>query len=342
MVEALSYFSQGFLLGLATGHLCLATCGPIYAPYLVQTGKNAKSGFRIIMEISIGRFISYALFGAVAGFLGLKISGINRQWFTSAAYILFSIYLLVTVFRTHNSEKSCSVKKWSKFTQWPVLLGVLTGINFCPSFLIVLTRAIDLSGPLAGLLLFVAFFVGTSIFLIPFSFLGYFGKKKLFRNVARISSIIIAIWFIGNAGISIYKTIQQNNRPVITIMDEKPLYVISENDATIKKFVRTIALHRTGAVYTVSSVEKLPEKCYVFLERSWLKKRHLSKEAVRKAGRFVIILPLDISPKHAEYTANRISEYLTKYYFFSNPLKGSLYVLPKELMKYNPLQVKQL
>lgn len=336
MVNTAQYISEGFLLGLATGHLCLATCGPIYAPYLIQKEKNAKSGFRTVMEISVGRFISYALFGLIAGYLGLKISGINRQWFTSAAYIMFSVYLIVTAFRTRNHEKGCPMKKWSKFTEWPVVLGLVTGINFCPAFLIALTKAVDISGPVSGMLLFIAFFAGTNIFLLPFSFLGILGKQKMFRNIARIASVVVAVWFIGQAGVSTYSLIEKSRRPVITIMDDQPLYIVSMENGTANTLAQAMALHRTGPVYTINSIDQLPEQCYVFLGPEWLKKDRTLTEPIKKAGRFVVVLPKTLLAENAGHVAENIAAYLKQYHFLSNPKKGSLFVLPKAVMRTDP------
>ena len=56
----ISQLSEGFLLGIATGTTCLATCGPIYAPYLMQYDRNLKASLVTLLEISGGRFATYS------------------------------------------------------------------------------------------------------------------------------------------------------------------------------------------------------------------------------------------------------------------------------------------
>jgi len=83
----------------------------------------------------------------------------------------------------------------AKFTKSAFILGILTGINFCPSFLIALSKAVDLSGALSGMMLFLGFFFGTSVFLMPLAFIGQISKVSRMKLVARYASILVAVWF---------------------------------------------------------------------------------------------------------------------------------------------------
>ena len=186
---------EGFLLGLATGSTCLATCTPIYIPYMLTEERSLLKSFLTIMEISAGRFISYLAFGAMAGFAGTQIAAVNRTLFTSIAYILLSGFLVLSVVRTHKKSKKCHVPKFAGISKSAFLLGILTGINFCPSFLIALSKALDLGGTFFGVQLFFGFFFGTTIFLLPIAFLGGLAKMKPMANAAKIASILVAVWF---------------------------------------------------------------------------------------------------------------------------------------------------
>lgn len=79
----------------------------------------------------------------------------------------------------------------------PFLLGVLTGINFCPAFLISLTRSFYISGIIGSVLLFLSFFLETSLFIIPLSLGGLFTKWDKIREIARIVAFFIGIWYLG-------------------------------------------------------------------------------------------------------------------------------------------------
>ena len=150
------YLAQGFMLGLTLGVSCLSLCGPIYAPYLMMKQSDWWGSVLNLLKIIAGRFITYLLFGMGAGMLGQRIGMVNRSLFTPIAYILLSIILLLYAFRTHRHTKGCLPARWSRFAESPFLLGIITGINFCPGFLIALTKAVELSGPVSGALFFMA------------------------------------------------------------------------------------------------------------------------------------------------------------------------------------------
>jgi sulfite exporter TauE/SafE len=200
-----SRLAEGFFLGLATGTTCLATCGPVYAPYLMQYERGFLGSLFALLEVSAGRFLAYLAIGAAAGILGKNLAIADRDLFLAASYVLFSAFLLVTSFRTHRREKCCPAGRWTAFADRPLFLGILTGINFCPSLFVALTRTIDLSGPAAGMTLFAAFFAGTTLFMLPVTLFGWFGTKQTYRVVARVAAVAVAAWFIGLAGFTVYR-----------------------------------------------------------------------------------------------------------------------------------------
>jgi hypothetical protein len=65
--------SAGLTLGLATGTACLASCGPVYAAYLLGEKRTGLQSLIVILLLNAGRFIAYALFGALVGYLGGSI-----------------------------------------------------------------------------------------------------------------------------------------------------------------------------------------------------------------------------------------------------------------------------
>jgi sulfite exporter TauE/SafE len=196
--------AEGFLLGLATGTSCLATCGPVYAPYLMQYERNLLKSLLAICELSAGRFLSYLIVGALAGMLGRHVYFEGKGLITAAGYSLFSIFLLVNAFRTHRRDQCCTVSNRAGIIDRPLILGILTGVNFCPPFLLALTKAFHGSGPAAGMSLFAAFFVGTTLFLLPISAFGLLGGRIIFRSIARWGAIAVSIWFLTMAGLQIY------------------------------------------------------------------------------------------------------------------------------------------
>jgi sulfite exporter TauE/SafE len=208
MAAIIAQMTEGFLLGIATGTTCLATCGPIYAPYLMLSERTLKSSFLTILEISGGRFITYLIVGLFAGLLhkNLNILG-DSVWFTACAYLSFSTYLIFSALRPSRRKLCCQRAAWYSFADRPVLLGLLTGINFCPSFLLAFTKAVNLSGPLAGMVLFGAFFMGTSLFLLPLSYFGVVGKQPFLRRIAKVSALVVGGWFVVQAVLIIIRRV---------------------------------------------------------------------------------------------------------------------------------------
>ena len=196
--------TQGFLLGLATGTTCLATCGPVYAPYLMQYGRSLPKSLLAVLELSAGRFFSYLVVGAAAGLLGRQVDFEGKGLITAAGYSLFSVFLLITAFRTYQRDQCCRTGRWAGIIDRPLVLGILTGINICPPFLLALTKAFGGQGPAAGMTLFAAFFVGTSIWLLPIAAFGLLGEKKLLRSIARWGAVAVSVWFLILAGLIIY------------------------------------------------------------------------------------------------------------------------------------------
>jgi sulfite exporter TauE/SafE len=227
---------EGFLLGFSTGSVCLVTCTPIYLPYLLTEDRKLSKSLSKVMEISLGRFFSYLAFGAIAGYAGSNIAAFNRQIFTSIAYILLSFYLIFSAYRTHRDHKKCYVPKALKFTKNAFILGILTGINFCPSFLIALSKAINLGGAVSGMFLFLGFFFGTTLFLIPLAFANLLTKIKGMKSIAQIASLLIAGWFIWQGIQGIYQWNQHRSpaidnseqRTVELFHEEQTIFILSE------------------------------------------------------------------------------------------------------------------
>jgi sulfite exporter TauE/SafE len=199
MANFLLYISEGLLLGLATGPLCLVSCGPVYVPYLMQKSRGPLQSAGTLLQISAGRLTTYLLVGLAAGALGKQVATLNRTWFTAAAYLLFSVLLVISSLRAKKCEEGCRPAGWTKFTEIPFILGMATGISFCPSLLLALTKAVDHGGMFAGAALFGAFFIGTFIYFIPLVLFGMIGKTYRLRMIGRIASFIVALWFISQA-----------------------------------------------------------------------------------------------------------------------------------------------
>ncbi|MDP8232898.1 MAG: sulfite exporter TauE/SafE family protein [Candidatus Zophobacter franzmannii] len=222
--------AEGFILGLTTGTVCLVSCTPIYLPFIVSEKRSIGKNLYKVFEISAGRFFSYLAFGAMAGWLGGNIAAIDRTLFTGIAYILLTVFMLLSFFRLTRKDKSCHIPKFVNVTKSAFLLGVFTGINFCPSFLIALSKAVDLAGPISGVMLFLGFFFGTSLFLLPLAFTGFLSHLKIMKVIARYASIAVALYFL-YSGVNkiIHYTHSLQARIIDPISEEYEIKVFAPN-----------------------------------------------------------------------------------------------------------------
>jgi sulfite exporter TauE/SafE len=326
------FLIEGFVLGLATGHICLATCGPVYAPFLMMRNHGWKDGFYALVKISAGRFLMYVMFGIIAGALGHRIQTVNRELFTAIAYTAFSFLLCLSAFRSNRYEKGCLIPAWSRFADSPFLLGIATGINFCPSFLIALSRAIDLSGPVSGGLLFVAFFFGTSIFLIPLIGFGSIGAKKHIRLAGQLSAVLVAAYFTTQAVLVLGKLHYADTHgarsgiPVVSLLDSTDAVILSNDTTSMTALKAALSKNRPGAVRFASDTSQIGSTAYVFVDGMWSKIAGRKFESLKKQGRFIVVLPV---PDHEidDAFSGHIISFLKQYSFKKGKTSSAVFYM---------------
>lgn len=186
---------QPFLLGLSVGIFCFTYCVPFIAPYLVSEERKLAKNFKVILEFIFGRLGGYVLFGVIFGYLGEKIDNSTINLVLIISLIVLSLLLIFYALGFLKPKLSfCSGKFFREKS--PLLMGFLMGINICPPFLMSLAYVFTLHSAVKGIIYFIMFFIGTSLYLFPLVFLGFLGKMKEFRLIARISALIVGIVFL--------------------------------------------------------------------------------------------------------------------------------------------------
>jgi len=184
-------------LGFSTGVSCLAICTPFYLPYLIAEQRKIKTNFLEFAELLLGRLLGYLLFGLVFGYLG-KI--INLGWVSSLSTVslgalsLFIILYSLNFFKIKHLSLACHWEK-IKTVKPPFLIGLLTGVNVCPPFLLSLNYIFILGDVVKGLVYFLFFFLATSVFFIPLVFLGKLSYFKEFQFLARLTMLVVGLIF---------------------------------------------------------------------------------------------------------------------------------------------------
>ena len=191
------YLIQPLLLGISTGIFCFTYCVPFIAPYLVAEKRKLKKNFKILLEFIFGRLAGYLLFGAVFGYLGEKISNQAVNFVLIISLIVLSLVLILySLGFVKNKKLFCSTKYIRFKKRAPIVMGFLMGINICPPFLMSLAYVFTIHSALKGIVYFLMFFLGTTIYFLPVTFLGYLGKMKEFRLVARVAGLVVGLAFL--------------------------------------------------------------------------------------------------------------------------------------------------
>jgi sulfite exporter TauE/SafE len=150
------------------------------------------------------RLIGYMLFALVAAQLGRLAALSTHAPLFGVVYLLLALVLLVYAHSAGSScaPAACAGNKLVTIGVTPrhgvpgaALLGLLTGINLCPPFIIAGVRAAQLGSVAGALLFFLAFFVGTSMWFLPFIGIGYIRRNEAIFTVARMAMVLIALYY---------------------------------------------------------------------------------------------------------------------------------------------------
>jgi sulfite exporter TauE/SafE len=193
---------QGLILGLANGTTCLAYCAPVLIPFFLGEGKRTRQNLSLLGQFLGGRLAGYLLFAVLAWVVSRWIvaNTFYRGIIFGLTYILLSIFLGVYGLIKVPTPCVGSVKgiksalgHWQSFL--PVTLGFLTGLNLCPPFLLAFANAAATRSLLSSLVFFGAFFLGTSLYLIPLSLLGGISRFHSLQTVGKLASVIMAVYY---------------------------------------------------------------------------------------------------------------------------------------------------
>jgi hypothetical protein len=75
------------------------------------------------------------------------------------------------------------------------IFGFLTGVSLCPPFIAAGVRAAELGSMAAALLFFAVFFIGTSVWFVPFVGLACVRRNEAVITVARMTMVLIACYY---------------------------------------------------------------------------------------------------------------------------------------------------
>jgi len=151
------------------------------------------------------RFVGYLLFGAAAWELGALVSlpPAPRMILIGVIHVLLAAVLLWYAYSAgHACAQPCSGSELvnigvtrKRGVSGAAALGFLTGLSLCPPFVAAGVRAAELGSVAAALLFFAVFFVGTSVWFVPFVGLGCVARNEAVTTVARMAMVLIALYY---------------------------------------------------------------------------------------------------------------------------------------------------
>jgi sulfite exporter TauE/SafE len=200
-MEFVMVFWQGFLLGLSNGVFCLASCAPALVPTLLAEERRERwVPWRQLVMFLTGRLLAYLAVGGIAGYVGMRWGHGFPQWVFGLAWVLLSGLIVLQAFAGRRGFRKRSPAAWNKLqssiSTFPFFFGLLLGLAPCLPFGLALTAALEQGRPLDGLGLFAAFYLSTSLFLLPLGFLGRFARHPAVRQVARWTAVLIGAFFL--------------------------------------------------------------------------------------------------------------------------------------------------
>ena len=194
---------QGFLLGLSSGVTCLAYCAPVLVPYLLGEGHRTARNWGVLAQFMAGRLAGYLLFGLLAwtaqslvlGLLGSQSPLFGVLYVVLAGLLLvYGLVKMPTVCATSLPGLSGWLRRWPALL--PAGLGLFTGLNLCPPFLLAFANAANSASLLQSVLFFLLFFIGTSLYFVPLPFVGTLHRFPALRIIGKFAAVIIAVYYL--------------------------------------------------------------------------------------------------------------------------------------------------
>lgn len=196
---------SGFLLGLSTGPVCMGICLPVLMPFTIGNSSahsENTSMYKFLVKFLSGGFISYLAFGIGIGFLGSLVQRSILSRIGLIVIIILAVLLIAYGLGIKFSHYGfCKIAfKYSNSKKFPLILGLLTGINLCPPFLLAIFYSFERSTvPIFGMVFFMAFFVSTSLFLLPILLIKYLPRGDYLVKIGQVSALIVGFFFIYKA-----------------------------------------------------------------------------------------------------------------------------------------------
>lgn len=198
---------EALLLGLSVGLVCVASCGAVLVPWLVAEQRAVLSTAWLLAQVLAGRLAGYLLFATIAWAAGAVLvpgEARTRVLVYGLVYVALAGMLVRYAFagkRGHDAATAAAPNarllglRRRIARLGPAALGFLTGVTLCPPFVVASIRAAQLRSLPASLAFFTVFFLGTSVWFLPFVAAGLARRTAEARTVGRVAMVIVAAYY---------------------------------------------------------------------------------------------------------------------------------------------------
>ena len=202
--------AKGFMLGMSTGPSCLVSCFPVLLPVVIgdlRPGGSSVFSWGVLSRFLSGRAVAYMLFGTLTGFLGSRITGMGHTLAFSAMFLISILMITYGLGARIPHLRTCHMMvRWADTPHFPIMLGFLTGLNICPPLLLAMSVCVaDGRSSAGGALFFLAFFVASSLYMVPA------GAARVFVRfgpgataTARLAAVAVGLFFMARSVLELW------------------------------------------------------------------------------------------------------------------------------------------
>ena len=200
------FFGEALALGLASGPACIAACGPVLVPALLTERAGLRPSAQTLSVFLGARLLGYLLFAIGAwevGSLAALLPAHRLMMMGAVNVILSGVLIWYAWSAKHACGGGCAEQKLvsigavkSNRASGAAVLGLLTGLSLCPPFVAAGFRAAQMGSMIQAALFFTFFFVGTTVWFVPFAGFGCIVRNQAVMTVARMTMALIAIYYL--------------------------------------------------------------------------------------------------------------------------------------------------
>ena len=192
----LTWLSGGFWTGFSAGAACVVVCGSLLLPVVMSTSAGIVHNARVLMWFCLGRLCVYLALGAVLGGAGGYLQ--HQAWFAwllPCAYLAAALMLLRYLAGLPTTQP-CTPSSRAVPLHVPLVLGLATGAKLCPPVVAAMAATLGAGSTLHGIGYFFAFFLGTSIYLVPLPLAGCLSRWHWWQRLGRTAGALIGFIYV--------------------------------------------------------------------------------------------------------------------------------------------------